>query len=318
MPSQDPNVLGGTVSSLQSAARADSPVQLDNTVPITEWKNSREISIDYQKGVSYHVYDVPGNPAEAILDARLSGVQSGGIHPFSGKAAFNGFFDHYYLEKQSFQHLIRDSNPAERLSRVTCIYEQGPCPGAYSQTLRVVTRPILEWYPRSPHPDLGWVTMTGSAQATPIPAPRIVLIRRYRRLRTTLDDLISLARQVGKLGRPEETIGGTNGSAWMFEGLEARMLYGDFMSDSTPHEYAESTWEVTLYLEGDFTRRHAIWFPKFDAYGMPVTDPTGQANREDLHEIWSFFETLPSSRPINNLIDTSRTDAFCPTPTDNE
>ena len=277
--------MAGSISTnpLYGSLRSDVPTQIPfgTAGDISELRDSQEITWDFQNGLIVHTYEVPGSPAEAILDARLGVFQPGNLHPWAD-ANNETRYNHEYLAEQTFKHLVRHDTQGERYSKVTSVYRAQPCPYAYADHLRVNTRSIPEWFSKK----TPFRRLTGTITPIQVPQPRAVIVRRYQRVGMTIEELMtSLVKYVGyRNGQP---FLGYGVGVWLFEGLEARMLYGRY--SATSHSYISGAWELTLFFEADIERSHDLWLPKVGRDFLPV-DPGNETDRKNLHERYPIFD----------------------------
>lgn len=270
-------------------ARVTTPEQLQGSdlSPITEFKNSQEITRDYEHGLIVHVYDVTGGPAEAIDDPRIGGSQTGSIHPW---AVEKSEYAHHFLQRHTFKHLVRSNSEQERLTRVTSVYKQTPCPNLYSMEIRSALRSVQEWHAKERpdnHPAPWDGSLSGTQSPVAIPQVRPVVVKRYRKVKMKIlggGSIMELAKKVGKTNG--EKWMGEDLRTWLFEGLHARMIYGTPLGDGTG-VYTEGWFELTLFFEADVERLHEWWRPLVGndgspRPGLPVLWEQG-ASRASLH-----------------------------------
>ncbi len=283
----------------------DSPGQIGSPPTLRELAQSRATTEDFVSGIITHVYEVPGEPSEAALDSRLGSLQPGSIHFWSGVDELDGKYDQFFLTNRSFDHLMKDEDTDVRTSLMTLTYERKPCPHLYEEHIRVVTRPVQEWYSRERVPDPGDSRLTRTFASVSIPAPRVVLIRKYPKIKISATDLMAIAQYVGHVSKDPYL--GLPANAWLFEGLHARQLYGVYGN----RNYSESYYEITTFIEADPQRLHEYWYPKNDR-GVPVKWDQGVA-REDLHHRLPVFPVLPDGVDIGNLVIPTEAD-LCAVP----
>lgn len=248
-----------------------------------------------------HVYDVPGNPAEARLDSRLGGMPVGSIHPWAGLPEHSGAYDHHFLQRQSFKHLVRSSKQDERLTRVTNVYRQTPCPNMFSLEIRSALRSVQEWYEKTDDnrdkPEFQpWDgLLQGTQNPIAIPQVRPVVVQRFRKVEMKISALMELAAKVGRTNKQAPWMHYKLANTWLFEGLHARMIYGTPLGDNTG-EYVKGWFELTLFFEADVERQHEYWRVNIgkqgdENVGLP---PFWKRNikRRDLHNRKLLFPEL--------------------------
>jgi len=209
------NALGSD-DPLYPSMVAQKPSQGNDPPELSELHNSREVREDYQREIIAHVFDVPGEPSEAILDSRLGGFNAGDIHPWAA-AGGDEMYNFHFLVDRSMKHLAKDSNREYRKSEMTAVYRQQPCPYMYEQELRVATRSVPEWWAKERVPnDPRGSRLTGTRTPISVPQPRPVLVRRYRKVQYTLTDLLlGVVRHVGRVS--DRWWLGMSPGTWLFE-----------------------------------------------------------------------------------------------------
>lgn len=302
-------------------SRVMSPRQASsNETPLTEWKNSREITTNFEDGMIVHVYDVPGNPAEARLDSRLGQMPVGSIHPWAGLKEHSGAYDHHFLQRQSYKHLVRSSVQAERLTRVTNVYRQTPCPNMYSLEIRSALRSVQEWHAKERpenHPEPWNGTLSGSQTPVAIPQVRPVVVKRYRKVEMPIvggGSVLELAKKVGRTNG-EKFMESKDVRMWLFEGLHARMIYGTPAGDESGR-YIKGWFELTLFFEADVERRHEWWRPLVGAEkstrpNVPILWEQGVL-RENLHIRKVIYPVLKED--FHNLVPVNEDPCIPPAP----
>lgn len=243
-PSTKPIIEPITTASL-------APLQPDTSYWV-EWKNSRQIRTDLQRGTIVHVYVIAGRPDQVARDASVGGLREGMPHKWEKDA---------YVAGVTFEHHIHGPDPetaeltpgtareSKGYTKVTVTYRQMPWPGKWEEDYSVALVGRLEWFDRGNPPK----QLRGSQEGTSILIPVPTYRRHFPRSMMSRGHWDVVLREIGK----------TNASAWqtqpanfwLFTGVRSRLLFGD------PADTA--AWEVTLMFRGDPERHHEWWWPQY-------------------------------------------------------
>lgn len=249
------------------------PTQLA-TAYAAEWKGSRPISVDLQRGMMVYIFIIAGRPDQVAKDQTLGGMREGMPHPWETDT---------YISRVTFEHHIHGPDPstgyntpgtardAQAYTKMTVTYRQMPWPGQWEEDWSVALISRLEWWDHTETPK----SIKGTREGVSILHPVPVYKRHFPKVELGPVEWDSILGEIGATnGRPwmHRPI-----SFWQFTGKRARLLYGN------PRK--RSAWELTLIFRGDPVRHHEWWLPVLDATQKPMQNPPAMG-AEDLRTYW--------------------------------
>lgn len=249
-----------------------------------EWKGSRVISEDVQRGTITVEYIVDGTPDEVWAGSGQGGFRIGDALPGWGH-------EHAFIVHRHFEHHVYGGSSTSPKTLVRYTYQQRPCLGLYEEDLNVSLVGYQTYWSYDNPPQAMSLT---PAQTFNILFPQIVYRRRWPRIRMHYSEIINLYEQQGKTN--PDAFMGQDQDFWLCDGVQAKLLYG-----RTTEQFTElSVWDISIIFRGDPWRHHEFWYPRFDA-GRPVS------NRfEDMRAVHvTRKQYLRSSTNFSDLVDTS-------------
>lgn len=254
-PLGDPQTVGlSQVTAVEANQAAD--------VFSVEYKDSRRLGEDLQRGTIVHTYIISGRPDQVAANQLLGGIQMGDPHPWQPSAYVVGLtFDHHVFGPDpdtdtNTPGAARDSKAYTKM-RVT--YQQRPCPGKWEDEGGSALISRIEWFDRGDPPKPLKDTRDGVSILVPVETYK----RHFPKVFLKRSELRTIKREIGKTNRGTggaDTTDPWNGEKpgfWLLEQVKHRLLYGD--PDTGPAAY-----ELTLIWRGDPERHHEWWWPKFD------------------------------------------------------
>jgi hypothetical protein len=262
MPDPTPIGTAKTRPVIQPAATAELPPTQAATVYWIEWKNSRQIKIDLQRGLTQHIYIFAGTPDQVAKNAAIGGLREGYPHPWEKDT---------YLTELRFEHHIHGpdletstatpgtARESSAYTKVTVTYRQIPCPGRWEEDESSALTSRLEWFDRTDPPR----SLKGTREGVPILIPVPVYKRHFPKVFLTPANWAVINGEEGKInlnpwrGRP--------GGFWQFTGKRSRLLFGK--------PETRAAYELTLMFRGDPERHHDWWWPVIDPETMLPKQP---------------------------------------------
>ncbi len=233
-----------------------------------EYKDSRRLGEDLQRGTIVHTYIVAGRPDQVAKSQLLGGMNIGDPHPWEL---------HTYVIGVTFGHHIAGPDPdtttlapstardSKAYTKMIVTYQQRPCPGKWEDEGGSALISRIEWFDR------------GDSSTTPITLPLplkntrdgvsiLIPVRTYKRhfpkvflSRKQLDKILDEEGKTnygpGPDGAPWN---GKPAGYWLLEQVRHRLLYGDPAID-------HAAYELTLFWRGDPERHHEWWWPKYES-----------------------------------------------------
>lgn len=218
------------------------------TLSQSEWKNSRVISEDLQRGTISLQYLVDGTPDEVWAGSGTGGFQLGHTAP--------PWFPYSFLVARQFEHHVYgDGSTSTAKTMATYTYQKRPCFGLYEEDFNIslVGYQTVWSYDNPPQLISGNI-----AESFNILFPQIVYRRRWPNVRMTAFEMVNLQLLAGKtsstgfLSQPP--------GFWLIEGIQAKLLYGKSQQGSIE----PANWDLSIVFRGDPWRRHEWWIPDFN------------------------------------------------------
>lgn len=243
--------------------------QLINDIPAQstevvyhEFKTSREIIEDVQRGTITIQYMIQGTPDEAWRSAGLAGFARGDVHPW---------YDYGFLVHRSFKHAAMNDTTAGSWTLATFVYQQRPCLSLYEEDFNIALVGYQTWYSYDniPKPMDG-----GQFVGINVLYPQIIYRRHWPRVKMQYSLVTQLYESVGTTNGHRDFSGpneqfdpflGHPDGFWLIDGVQAKLLYGRTNPEATEDTY----WEITIVFRGDPWRHHEHWYLGTPEQGYP-------------------------------------------------
>ena len=267
---------------------------------LREFRESRRIVEDIQRGTLEHIYVTKGHPNEAYLDSGLTGLNIGNPHPWWGstEADAGDVAKDMYLVRREFTKLTDRLSKKDRWTKVALLYQRRVCPFDYEEDYLTTSVTMQHWWlPSFNNPNKPAMIVPGLAQGWAIQTPQIVMRRHWAHV-------IMDSNEVRDLVRAQNTtnsgpFAGRQSHFWLLEGIQAKQLFGTSISDAPTNDH----YEITITWRGDPVRQHELWIADFGGGAAPV-QPTGMTF-EQLGEVHHRYRIYPDGPDFETLIPTS-------------
>lgn len=253
-----------------------------------EFRESRRIVEDIQRGTLEHVFVTKGHPNEAYLDSGLMGMNIGNPHPWWGseEAEFNDIGKDMFLIRREFTKLTDRLSKDDRWTEIRLLYQRRVCPFGYEEDYTTSSQTLQVWWLGEPgNPDRPARIPIALAEGMPVPMPQVQMRRHWAHVVTTTNAIRGLKALQNTTN--EKVFAGEAKGFWLLESVQARQLYGTRIGDHPTNDH----YELSMTWRGDPIRHHELWFANFGDGVVPVK-PTSMSfeHLAEVHDRFTIFK----------------------------